>query len=359
MPPKSRNNRTTTNAFPLVEEKKKKVEGEWESPLLQGRWGALQALSVSSGRGTAGFNSAMGYALDMVKSESARVDGKLMEDISVIMKGNCVYMENFVCDAKDFSLFNEMKQELISHSGEELDKDGLIPWSKHQIYENPDGVSKVFGRIIDMCAEYFDVEVYATRLNYYRDGSQWKPYHHDSHAYGGKALREDFTMGISLGTTRALSFLHEPTKLNFEFPQKNGDMFAFTSDVNNRFMHGVPKTRVEGDRFSIIAWGRRRTINERNGGAVEVSSAVTNNVNNMDDAIAAAHELVSGAGAGRADYQRRVKEQEEVMMQRRQTSTASNPTAGTDETDEGSTVGGEGAAEVTKPKKKKTKNRLQ
>eukprot|EP00658_Telonema_sp_P-2_P048409 TRINITY_DN36828_c0_g1_i1.p1 TRINITY_DN36828_c0_g1~~TRINITY_DN36828_c0_g1_i1.p1 ORF type:complete len:128 (-),score=55.04 TRINITY_DN36828_c0_g1_i1:191-574(-) len=114
------------------------------------------------------------------------------------------------------------------------------------------------------------------------------------------------------------------------------------------------------DRFSIIAWGRRRSINERNGGAVEISSTVTNNVNNMDDAIAAAHELVSGAGAGRADYQRRVKEQEEVMMQRRQTSTASNLTTGTtDEAEEDSTAGGEGVAEAAKPKKKKTKNRLQ
>ena len=42
-------------------------------------------------------------------------------------------------------------------------------------------------------SEYFDVEVYASRLNFYRDGTDWKPFHHDSHAYGGKAKREDFT----------------------------------------------------------------------------------------------------------------------------------------------------------------------
>ena len=34
--------------------------------------------------------------------------------------------------------------------------------------------------------KYFDVDVYATRLNFYRNGSDWKPYHHDSHAYGGR-----------------------------------------------------------------------------------------------------------------------------------------------------------------------------
>lgn len=51
----------------------------------------------------------------------------------------------------------------------------------------------------------------------------------------------------------------------------NGDVFAFDSDVNKRFQHGVPKltgqaATIRGPRFSIIAWGRRRSLNERNGG---------------------------------------------------------------------------------------------
>ena len=54
-------------------------------------------------------------------------------------------------------------------------------------------------------------------------------------------------------------------------------VFAFTSDANKRFKHGVPRLRgsnkVAGPRFSIIAWGRRRTLNARNGGVGELESA--------------------------------------------------------------------------------------
>ena len=79
-------------------------------------------------------------------------------------------------------------------------------------------------------------------------------------------------MGASFGAARDLAFLHEPSGQRFSFPQNNGDVFAFTSSVNRAFKHGVPKARRTniGPRFSIIAWGRRRTINERNGGRAGV-----------------------------------------------------------------------------------------
>ena len=141
-----------------------------------------------------------------------------------------------------------------------------IDWSKHELYENPTQ-SRTFTALIACVAEYFDLEVYHTRLNYYADGKKWKPYHHDSHAYGGKALREDFTVGLSFGGTRELSFLHEPSGRTFAFPQANGSCFAFTNDVNQRFMHGVPHTtKPVQERFSIIAWGRRQKLTLRNGG---------------------------------------------------------------------------------------------
>ena len=118
-------------------------------------------------------------------------------------------------------------------------------------------------------AEYFDVDVFATRLNFYRDGSDWKPYHHDSHAACANGHKEDFTMGASFGAPRALSFLHESSASSFEFPQKNGDVFAFSSEVNAAMKHGVPQLSGQeqfkvNPRFSIIAWGRRRSLNARN-----------------------------------------------------------------------------------------------
>ena len=82
-------------------------------------------------------------------------------------------------------------------------------------------------------------------------------------------------MGASFGGERELAFLHEPSGSQFSFPQRNGDVFAFTTEVNKRFKHGVPKStkgstaaQQGGPRFSIIAWGRRRSLNPRNGGTV-------------------------------------------------------------------------------------------
>ena len=50
-------------------------------------------------------------------------------------------------------------------------------------------------------------EVLASRLNVYRDGKDWKPFHHDSHAFS-KGQQEDFTAGASFGAPRALAFQH-------------------------------------------------------------------------------------------------------------------------------------------------------
>ncbi len=146
----------------------------------------------------------------------------------------------------------------------------MVQWSKHLKHENPQ-FSAVFNRIVQEMSDYFDVEVFASRLNFYPDGSAWKPYHHDSHALltvegESKSLKEDFTMGASFGSSRKLSFKHPESGESFEFPQNNGDVFAFDSEVNSKFMHGVPKVKGDsskiGPRISIIAWGRRRRPGE-------------------------------------------------------------------------------------------------
>lgn len=38
-------------------------------------------------------------------------------------------------------------------------------------------------------------------------------------------------MGASFGSSRALGFLHEPSGIEFTFPQKNGDIFAFDTEA--------------------------------------------------------------------------------------------------------------------------------
>ncbi|KAL6072074.1 Fe2OG dioxygenase domain-containing protein [Balamuthia mandrillaris] len=207
-------------------------------------------------------NQATGFSAKLFKSEIAQCDSSLLEDYCSILEGGCIYLPQFLCAAEDYTLLQSLAKELAD--GEDH---SMINWSKHLKHENP-SFSNSFNCIIQKMADYFDVEVYATRLNFYPDGISWKPFHHDSHAYGGQGKREDFTMGASFGATRQLVFLHPPSGMTFEFPQVNGDVFAFNSEVNRRFQHGLPKSKNNvGPRFSVIAWGRRRTINERNGGA--------------------------------------------------------------------------------------------
>ncbi|ARF12464.1 2OG-FeII oxygenase superfamily protein [Klosneuvirus KNV1] len=217
-------------------------------------------------------NQASKYASQMLKSERAMVDGKLTNDYQLVLKNGCTtslrnqdkccniylgctYLPNFFCQTKDLNIFNQLKKELDEHKDT-----GMINWSKHFRHEDP-SFSKTFNDIVEQMAKHFNVEVLQTRLNYYKDGNDWKPYHHDKHAYGDGAdkIREDFTMGASFGASRNLDFRHVGSNLSFTFPQNNGDIFAFNSDINKAFMHGIPKANQNvGERFSIIAWGKKK-----------------------------------------------------------------------------------------------------
>ena len=106
-----------------------------------------------------------------------------------VLEGHCIYLPHFYCTMSDYALLAALKKDLEMESlerrkdeadGDEEEPkgrgevaDGMINWSKHLRHENPD-FSSTFKKIIDQMAEYFDVEVFATRLNYYRDGTDWK-----------------------------------------------------------------------------------------------------------------------------------------------------------------------------------------
>jgi hypothetical protein len=215
-------------------------------------------------------NQASTFIRKMMKdSWIAQTDGQLLADTVPALEGGCVYLPGFICGPKDFSTLKALTGDLQHCLDARREEEGgrMVHWSQHLKFENPD-FSHTFNGVLDQLDHYFDVEILATRLNFYRDGSDFKPFHHDSHAYGSNGKKEDFTVGVSFGSTRELSFRHEVSGQTFSFPQTNGDVFAFDSDVNRAFTHGVPKLKGRsekvGPRFSIIAWGRRRTLNASN-----------------------------------------------------------------------------------------------
>lgn len=176
------------------------------------------------------------------------IRNKISSQDNKLLKSGAFYLPNFFEKTLDRTTFDKLKEEL--ENCKDCEK---IPWSKHFKYENPT-FSETFNEIIDKMAKHFNVKVMHTRLNYYPDNSTYKPMHKDKNAYSSK--RGNFTMGASFGSTRELKFICDETKESFSFPQNNGDIFSFNKKVNEKFMHGVPKTfNKVGERFSIIAWG--------------------------------------------------------------------------------------------------------
>ena len=122
--------------------------------------------------------------------------------------------------------------------------------------------SPSFKSILAKVTKYFGLREgsQGMRFNWYRDSSDWKPFHHDSAAFNHqRAKNQNVTVGISFGAERELAFLHADNKTKVYFPQTNGMMFAFGKDVNITWKHGVnalPKKEQNGKgRISIIVWG--------------------------------------------------------------------------------------------------------
>ena len=162
-------------------------------------------------------------------------------------------LPNFFEQTIDRTILKKLKQEIEDSN----DICELVEWSKHFKFENPTFLPTV-NDIVNKMKEHFNVDVHHCRLNYYKDETSFKPLHKDQNAYSDE--KGDFTMGASFGDTRALEFVHDKTKARFEFPQNNGDVFSFDQNVNQQFMHGVPKIKGNkrvGERFSVIAWGKR------------------------------------------------------------------------------------------------------
>ncbi len=122
-----------------------------------------------------------------------------------------------------------------------------------------------FNMILDKISNFFDMKIKATRLNFYSDSSEWKPFHHDAAAVKeDKAANQNFTVAVSFGLEREVAFQHAKNGTVISFPAEDGSVYVFSKDVNIIWKHGIRQSnpnnlRKEG-RFSIIAWGWRNMI---------------------------------------------------------------------------------------------------
>ena len=99
-----------------------------------------------------------------------------------------------------------------------------------------------YRKVIDRMKMYFGIRkilMFSTRFNWYRDSSDWKPFHHDATAYKKDLHRlQNVTVGVSFGAERELAFI-DKNNTRLYVPQKNGMLFHFGRDVNINWKHGI------------------------------------------------------------------------------------------------------------------------
>jgi len=167
------------------------------------------------------------------------------------------------CAPDDLTIYNKLLNEIKNSGVEELDLWQLWHGDSHVIADDKKrwkDACPTFHMVLDKIRDYFQMDIKATRLNWYRDSNEWKPFHHDAAAIKpDKAKTQNFTVGVSFGAERDAAFEHAATKTVISMPQPNGTIYTFGKDVNCIWRHGIlqvaPENYHTNGRISIIAWG--------------------------------------------------------------------------------------------------------
>ena len=96
----------------------------------------------------------------------------------------CVRCLSFFCDENDWSLYYKLIAEIRELNDQKVQGSEFISWHEgaHLIVKNPLN-SPTFLLIQEKIANYFKIanKTIGTRFNWYRDSSDFKPFHHDSY----------------------------------------------------------------------------------------------------------------------------------------------------------------------------------
>jgi len=194
-------------------------------------------------------------------------NGTSKDKVSVSLTTRDVLLAPHVFD--DFApgeLYEQLVKELNScgiapekllkmwHGNDKIEGTHLIADDKTRWKEN----CPTFQLVIDRIRKFFNMDIQATRFNWYKDTSQWKPFHHDKNFIDPKVSNiQNFTVAVSFGVTKDAAFEHAKTKTVISIPQPDSTVYSFTNDTNGIWRHGIlqDKNPQELGRISIIAWG--------------------------------------------------------------------------------------------------------
>lgn len=174
----------------------------------------------SGGRNTESFDPKS----TLIRPEMRILVGPNQEHYNKPLKhDDVVIVPNFFCEEDDWSLYYQLIEEMRGVQATGTKQSEWISWHEgaHLITKNPTDCPS-FKAIQDKISAYFNItqKSVGTRFNWYRDSSDWKPFHHDSAAFNPqRAQNQNITVGVSFGATRELAFIHADNKSRIYFPQ--------------------------------------------------------------------------------------------------------------------------------------------
>ncbi|MFC3150056.1 alpha-ketoglutarate-dependent dioxygenase AlkB family protein [Litoribrevibacter euphylliae] len=165
------------------------------------------------------------------------------------MEPNLIIIENFVKESD--SLFLNLKESVnwdermkarkTASFGVAYDYSGIT-------YPNED-MPQVLGAICEKIDEELGFKPNNCLLNYYLDGDSSMGYHSDS----SEELLEGTGVAIvSLGSERNISYRSKEDKeIKHKYPLKSGALLYMNDEVQEKWMHAIPKQKGVGERISL------------------------------------------------------------------------------------------------------------
>eukprot|EP00928_Gymnodinium_smaydae_P043665 TRINITY_DN29215_c0_g1_i1.p1 TRINITY_DN29215_c0_g1~~TRINITY_DN29215_c0_g1_i1.p1 ORF type:complete len:496 (+),score=79.91 TRINITY_DN29215_c0_g1_i1:58-1545(+) len=172
--------------------------------------------------------------------------------------------KDLFCDKDDLSLYWRIVKELHDAEVPGAKASAWSSWKDgcHLITKTPEN-SASFCELLSRIKRYFrivDSTAYV-RFNWYVDGADWKPLHHDTAAFSQRRVgKQNITVAVSLGGEREVVFRHCSQGTRLYMPQSNGMAYAFGNGINVDWKHGINALPLEEQkghvgRISIIIWG--------------------------------------------------------------------------------------------------------